>query len=79
MTSILTFKILDIYIYREDSPVLQRRSGERLVEIRGKPDYSGIIDDIVGSRQGKIAILGKISAVHYGFLELTNKRVLIGV
>jgi hypothetical protein len=56
-------KVLDIYVYfrkiPKDLAKTQKRNGKRMVLIKGHPDYSRIIEDILRTRTGNIAVAGR--------------------
>ncbi|KAF2818098.1 hypothetical protein CC86DRAFT_309902 [Ophiobolus disseminans] len=61
--------IIDVYMYgsytflnEQGNVVPQRRVGRRIAEIRGVPNIPEIINDVLNSRTGKIAICGKCLA-----------------
>jgi hypothetical protein len=61
-------QILDVYIYGDyellstgGNLVSQRREGSRIAEIRGRPEISQIICDVLETRTGKTAVCGTCS------------------
>ncbi|KAF5844351.1 hypothetical protein GGP41_004541 [Bipolaris sorokiniana] len=60
-------KIIDVYIYGDyeisneaGNAVSYKRTGSRIAELKGKPDVRQIISDVLETRNGRLAICGKI-------------------